>query len=119
MDHVYALLEHDSGVKSCIEISLGILPITYPFTMDFRIICTEGVLEYSSGSLTMFQGDKSPITLEVEQANGYYREIEYFLNCIKRDEEPTIITAMDAKLALQISLHVREAAETGQIIELS
>jgi predicted dehydrogenase len=115
-EHIFALIEHMSGSRSCIEISSGLIPPSYPFIMGFRIICEDGVLELSSGNLKLYRGNQAPEVLAVEQVDGYYREIEYFLDCVRRDKQPTVITPKDAELALQIALTVEEAANTGQII---
>lgn len=125
-DHVMTLLEY-SEVKASIESSFA-MPLDFPFTTGFRVLCENGLIEYffraggasfeigePQSHLLIFESGNPGQQVPLDTEDGFKLELEYFVNCIEQDREPTFITAADARLAVQIAQASRRSIETGDI----
>jgi UDP-N-acetylglucosamine 3-dehydrogenase len=129
-DHVISQIAYDSAYASA-EAS-NLMPLDFPFTAGLRVVCDSGVIEYQfrAGGASFETGqpehycliheDKHPSQpVEFEPGDAFEREIAYFVSCVERDTPPDIVTAEDARLAVQTALVARTSLETGDIVELS
>lgn len=89
-----------------------------PFEMAFRAVFDKGVLTYSSNSspLTLHTPGKDPQPVNVPQPKtskveaggnisslgGYFNEVNYFVECLKRNEQPEIVTPETARDAVKL-----------------
>jgi len=87
-----------------------------PFEMAFRAVFERGTLNYSSRHepLTLYQKDGQPVKVKVPQPKagqvdaggnisalgGYYNEIKYFVDCLKKNRRPEMVGAEDARASL-------------------
>lgn len=133
-------IEHEKGGGvSFAEGALG-MPEKFPFTMTMKVVGDKGCLEFDSRDaekpITIYQFGKEPEYPQIPQPKlpeiipsaeaigniqalgGYFVEIEYFVNCVKEDKMPEVVTPEEAKLALQLCLAAKESAETGKIVTL-
>ena len=111
------------------------LPAKFPFNMAFRAVFEEAVVEFGlvpQSRMLLYQADKEPVPMDVPQPKvtgvqaggnisalgGYFNEIQYFIECISKDEKPKIVTPQDARMSLQIILAEQKSAETGKIVKL-
>ncbi len=107
------------------------MPEGFPFTTSLRAICERGVLEYRtrSGGPGIEQGPEThellvhepcwpAEKLYCEPGDAFDREIANFIDCIRRNEPPQIVTLQDARLAVQTSLAVIESLKTGRAVEV-
>lgn len=125
-DYVHVAIEHESGVKTFVESSDGILASLHPFTMGFKIICQDGVMEFSQrgllegerGSLTIYRDSGEPERVKVAQRDAYFEEIAYFVQCVRDDTEPTLASPIEAKRSLALALAARESLDTQQTIRI-
>ena len=53
------------------------------------------------------------LTPKVAAGDGYSREIDYFLDCIRKGEKPTRVTPEDARDALKVAWAEMKAVRTG------
>lgn len=89
-------------------------PGSYPFEMAYTILCEEATIEYSccnSPTLSVYKKDGSTENPALAPGDGYAREIEYFLGCIRDGCKPAIITPESARDSLEIVLNEIESAQ--------
>lgn len=77
---------------------------SYPFSAAYRVVFENAILEYKYGALYAYEKDKQPVQLlmnstllkdsniSINPAGGYYNEIDYFINCVKVNQKPSVIT---------------------------
>ncbi|MEM2179103.1 MAG: Gfo/Idh/MocA family oxidoreductase [Candidatus Methanomethylicaceae archaeon] len=128
-DHALIILRFNKGCIAHVEAAWS-LPKKAPFIMNIEIYGTKGMINYSNQ-------ENSPITiitdLEIEThspdsltyspeilpfpIDPYYREIQDFVNCIIRDEEPPI-PAQEAKKSLEVCLAALKSSKDNKEVAL-
>ncbi|WP_308637402.1 Gfo/Idh/MocA family protein [Paenibacillus silvisoli] len=97
-----------------------------PFTTAAEFAGTSGVLRYDSSASSSLQIRRTEAAaaekkVQVPQSptyrDPYYLELTHFIACIRSGEEP-IVTAEDAKKAVEVARAAIRSAETGQVIRL-
>jgi predicted dehydrogenase len=80
-------------------------PAAYPFAMEFTIIADRGTLEFDSAGapLAEYGADGRQRALDVPDADGYRAELEYFLNCATRGEQPLECPPEDSAAAVRLA----------------
>jgi predicted dehydrogenase len=104
--------------------------------MAFRAVFEGAVVEFGlvpqPTRVLLYEADKEPVPIDVPQPKvtgvqsggnisalgGYFNEIQYFIECISKDEKPQIVTPQDAQMSLQIILAEQKSAETGKVVKL-
>ena len=77
----------------------------YPFEMTYTIIFEKATVEFSSShspTLAVYTSGGKVEHPEVEAQDGYHREINYFVDCIKNNTKPKTVTAKDAQNAVAL-----------------
>jgi predicted dehydrogenase len=54
----------------------------------------------------------------ISSLGGYYREIEYWLECITRGEKPSVVTPAGARLSLEVLFKEMNSAATGKKVTI-
>jgi UDP-N-acetylglucosamine 3-dehydrogenase len=125
-DHVMTLIEY-TNIQASVESSF-MMPMDFPFTTGFRVLCENGLIEYffraggasfeigePQSHVLIFESGKLPEPVSLETGDGFERELEYFVNCVEQNREPDYVTAIDARLALQVAQASRQSIEGGTI----
>ena len=104
-------------------------PAQFPFCMSYRALFEKGTLDYNcnnSPSLMLYPADggkpkairppKARVGTTASGGNisdlgGYYNEIKYFIDCLRKGEKPTITTPEDARDSLALAIKELKAAE--------
>ena len=89
------------------------MPAGYPFEMNYRAVFEKGTLLYSSldTPLTLHQANGRNVKVRLPQPKvkatgsggnisalgGYFTELQYFTNCLKRGRRPQTATAEDGR----------------------
>ncbi|MEI7905584.1 MAG: hypothetical protein WCI43_09270, partial [Candidatus Firestonebacteria bacterium] len=86
----------------------------YPFRMAFWALFEKGAVEFNSMNcpMTVYPNGKEPYKPELPAGDGYTREIEYFLRCVKEGKYPKKVTPEDARESLKICLAEIKSVET-------
>lgn len=121
---------HYPGLVATDEVSHA-MPTDYPFTAGMRIVCEGGTVEYHlrAGGASFEQGKPENYLLLHEPGHPsqpirftpedmYEKEIAYFVDCVGKNLQPSIITPDEARLAVQTSLAVVEALEKDKRVRL-
>jgi len=131
---VFTSLEgHPNGAKSLATASTGMTG-GFPFTMELLVSAEKGTIAFDSTAtpaLTIMQQGRKPRSPKVPQPKvpksaygsgniqalgGYYVELKYFVDCVAKGQKPTVVTAQDARLAVELCLAARESAQTGRLV---
>ena len=84
-----------------------------PFSMSYRAVFEKGIIEYKNGILTLYHQSGETLVIDIHhepinsqfninEAGGYYNEIEYFLNCVKTNHSPEVITPQESVECLKL-----------------
>jgi predicted dehydrogenase len=92
-----------------VEISGGwMFPGSYPFAMEFTVVGERGVLEYNSESRPLKRyGSGEEVGLD--PADGYAAEIEYFVECCRKGEQPSFCTPASSAESVRLALAIFQA----------
>lgn len=94
----------------------------YPFSMNYRAVFENGVLEYKDNKLFVYEKDQKPVQIETESlieeetginvgsVSGYQNEIEYFLQCIRTNTKPSVIIPEESVECIRLLEELRENA---------
>ncbi|HTA72083.1 MAG TPA: Gfo/Idh/MocA family oxidoreductase [Bryobacteraceae bacterium] len=94
-------------------------PKAYPFSMEYTVVAEKGTVEYSSLGCapTLYRGDGEIELLAMTEQDGYRAEIEYFLDCCRRGENPALCPPEESAAAVALALCILEARKrNGQRI---
>ena len=94
-------------------------PGSYPFSMEYTIVAEAGTVEYHSASVptpTWYKPDGGKVELAQEKDTDAYRaEIEYFVGCCERGQQPVFCPPEESALAVRLSRLLDEArAKKGE-----
>jgi predicted dehydrogenase len=105
------------GYRNCVAHLEGgwNLPKGTPFRMTFRAIFEGGAVLWENGPLTIFRPDREAETVRfktltapgggnLSSLGGYYRELEYFVNCIRHNRPLEIATPQTSRASLALVL---------------
>jgi len=88
-------------------------PGAFPFEMAFTVLCEKATIKFStsdSPALSVYTADGGVENPELDPTDGYAREIDYFLGCLKQGRKPETVTPQDARNALELVLKEIENA---------
>jgi len=94
----------------------------FPFSMSFTLVMEQATLDYHSAAtpaLRLYLKDGSIQKPRVPKGDGYSREIEYFLDCIRKDQAPRTVTALDAQQALMLALAEQRAVRSRKLVKVA
>lgn len=109
---------------------------SFPFRMLYRAVFEKAAVEYSlqqKPTLAVYQTGKEPFAPplpepppakgvpkvgNVQELSGYYREVDYFLNCIAQGKPPSRVTPEDGKRSVEVVLAEIRSAATGTTVTL-
>jgi predicted dehydrogenase len=115
-ENVHTIMHHKGGMISSIE-ACNLMPRGYGFRAKFKLLFTEGCIEFDSGlqkSLVVYNKEKPPEYPVLDSCDGYQNEIDYFIECVVNDREITAVTPGDARNALYLALKSMESLETNR-----
>lgn len=134
-DHVLAIVEYDAA-HGVAEGSMA-MPKTYPFSSNVRVLAEDGVAEYAFSAapaegggnvgasdaprgLTLYpRSGGDPVSVDVEPADPWGPEIEYFVECVELGRAPEQGTGAQARAALAVSLAATRSLESGRPEDVS
>jgi predicted dehydrogenase len=90
-------------------------PSSYPFSMEFSIICEGGTLDFHSGlrRLTLFGADGRSEEVELPKTDAFQAELRAFANACESGQAPDICRPEDSALATKMTLAMRASREQG------
>lgn len=101
-----------------------------PFSMTFRAVFENAILEYKDNKLMVYKNGSEPeeiafddtqnteTGINISSTNGYETEIKYFIECIKEGKQPEITTPEGSTESVGIVEKLLESARLGQKINM-
>ncbi|WP_369017950.1 Gfo/Idh/MocA family oxidoreductase [Thermatribacter velox] len=129
LDHVVTTVKYGNGVVASIE-GGWMMQGDFPFTCGFRILGSEGVLEWTfragvnieeraqSSPLFLYRRGEQRKLVEVAAEDPYREELAYFLKCIEKDTPPGLGTPEQAIEALRLALAAKSSVIEGERVLL-
>jgi len=95
-------------------------PKGFPFRMTFLVHLEGATVEWDGarGPLTVYPQNGQPFTPELPAGTGYTREIAYFLDCVERNAQPTLVSAFDARETIRLIQAEMESLQSGQPVAM-
>ena len=91
----------------------------FPFQMAYQVLGEKGVLDFSTANdpaLVFYPLEGGKVEPECEPGAGYEREMEYFFECMARNEAPTRVTPEGALQSVRICEAERKSAREGKAV---
>jgi len=120
IDRVHATWQYDSGVVCQLE-GFWDMPPAYGFNMGITVVFEEGAVNWdlSSGKpLTVMTPDGKSEEPTMPEEDGYYKEIDYFLECIEENKDPQWSTPQESRDAVALALTEAQSIHTGEIVKI-
>lgn len=110
VDVITAELHYSSGLNTVITGGWHHLK-SYPFSMEYTVVTENGTAEYSSLGCapTLYLADGGVEMLAMKEQDGYRSEIEYFLDCCRRGESPSLCPPVESANAVALALWILES----------
>ncbi len=108
--------ELDYGGSQLVSISGGWHhPKSYPFSMEFSIVCEGGTLDFHSGlrRLTLYRGDGSSEEPELSQQDGFVTQLSAFADACDSGTTPELCPPEESALATRMTIAMRTSRERG------
>lgn len=122
VERIYAYWQYQERIPILLE-GFWDMPASFGFNMGFSALFERAAIEWDLNReqpLTVYTYDhESKIIPELSGDDGYYNEIEYFLDCIAADKKPAVTTPLQSREAVAIALAERQAVLTGRPVDLS
>ena len=118
-DRVHALWHYRPDLVVQLE-GFWDMPPGFGFNMGFTARFEAGavVFDLNAGKpLTVYRLGGEDETPEMPPNDGYFNEIEYFLDCIERDEDPKTSTPAESRDAVAIALAEKDSAGKGRPVK--
>ncbi len=129
-NNVMANIIHKNGIQALAEVSFT-MQTGYPFSFSVSIVGTKATVEYSySAGATIADRKNSKSEMKIWRKNvglevknielydAYKRQMEYFLNCVKENKQPEIITPEQSLEVITMIKALHRSADTGKIVEI-
>jgi len=122
-DLIYITMEFKNGGIGIIEVSRTVVPRNYPFYHMLQVEGTKGSIQiYDSYDIEALIYNEQGVRVRegnlIIPLHGYEQELRYFIRCILEDKSP-LVSAEDAKRAVEIGWTAVRSAELGKPIELT
>jgi predicted dehydrogenase len=110
VDVISAILYYP-GARTAIVTGGWHHPKAYPFLMEYTVVADGGTVEYSSLDRppALYSADGEREALLMEETDGYRAEIEYFLDCCRRNARPELCKPEDSADAVALTRLMLEA----------
>ena len=108
--------ELDYGASQLVTISGGWHhPQSYPFSMEFSIVCEGGTLDFHSGlrRLTLYRGDGSSEEPQLSEQDGFVAQLTAFADACESGAPPERCPPEESALATRMTLAMRTSREQG------
>lgn len=130
-DFINSSIKFKNGISASAQ---GIFGITdnYPFTANMKVIGDKATAEYSlsaginldsdgkqSNSLILYRKGKEPIIENIKSKDAYELELEYFINCVKNNKKPEIVSLDSIKRTIKTINYLIKSLESGNIVKFN
>lgn len=121
VDRIHALWDYGSGEVVQLE-GFWDMPPAFGFNMGFTAVFEQGAVVWDMNTgkpLTVYPASGDPQTPELTGDDGYFGEIEYFVGCIERGEDPKTTTPVESRDAVAVALAEKQSAQAGEAVAIA
>lgn len=97
-----------------------VMGMGFGFEMSFTVIFEHATVDFHSGrgadGLKVFHTEQEPETIDPGPGDGYLGELSYFIDCIRNQRPPAIVTARDGASAVEICEAEGRSIREGTIV---
>ncbi|MYB52175.1 MAG: hypothetical protein F4X77_08245, partial [Acidobacteriia bacterium] len=114
IDVVEARLDYGDGVPVIIAGGWH-HPESFPFSMEFTILCDGGTLDYSSDrpGLSLYGSDGKLAEVEVPEQDGFVGELQSFVDSCERGVPPADCPPEESAESIAMTLAMRRSRASG------
>lgn len=116
IDHVVTQYQFDSGVLVSAEGSWLVAP-GGGFNMSYTVHFENAMADYDFArgpeALKIYEAKKKPRVVALKGPDGYVRELQHMIDSIASGQAPTVVTARDAKSAVEICEAEEKSVQSG------
>ncbi len=94
---------------------------TFGFEMSFRVVFEKATVEFSTAknpTLRVHTHTGKTLHPSLASGDGYSREIDYFLGCVKKGKKPETVTPEDADRSLRIVMAEIESVKKNKPVRV-
>ncbi len=86
-------------------------PKSFPFSMEYTVVADGGTIEFSSAGHppALYRADGEKEALAIPQEDGYQKEIEYFVGCVRDGRQPDFCPPAESANAVKLTRLMAEA----------
>ncbi len=123
IDYAFVTLDyqHASGMVE----GSAMMPGSFPFTINLRVLCESGAIETSiclsaeeEISLVRYSPTGEPEAISLGGGDPYTNECRYFVRCLRGDADPSMVSPEGERDALYVALVAQQAVQQGRSITL-
>lgn len=121
VDRVHAAWDYGNNTSICLEGAWD-MPTGFGFNMGFSAVFEKAALNYDLDSgqpMQLLRPGQEPTKPALQAEDGYFAEIEYFLQCIERNEQPKVSTPQESRDAVALALLEKESVLSGAPVAVS
>ena len=119
INHVVTQYLYPGGPAVCAE---GSWLLTKGFNMSYTLHCEHATLDFDlargADAMKVIEEGKEPRFVRYDGPDGYGGEVRYVVDCARLGKRPSIVTAQDGFIALEICEAEEKSLKTGQVIDL-
>jgi predicted dehydrogenase len=119
-DRVHALWQYDAVPVVQVE-GWWDIPPGFGFNMGFTAVFEKGAINWDMRTgkpLTVYAAGNEPHVPRMSDQDGYLAQIDYFVGCIERGQDPRLTTPRESRDAVAIALAEKESASSGKAVPI-
>ena len=94
--------------------------LTKGFSMGYTIHCERATLDFDlargADAMQVTEEGQAPKTIKYDGPDGYGAEVRYMVECVRKRQPPSIVTAGDGLSALEICEAEEQSVKTGAVV---
>ena len=121
IDHVLTHYEVKSGAIVHAEGSWAMTPgfgFNMSYTVNFENATMDFDLSRGADALRLVANGQPPVLLPCSGPDGYVGELRHFIECVRKEKQPTVVTGRDALSSVEICEAEEKSALTKQVVTL-
>lgn len=121
IDHVVTQYQTRDGAIVHAEGTWAMTPgfgFNMSYTLNFERATADYDISRGPDALKLFEAGKPPRTIQCEGPDGYARELQHMLDCIRTNTRPSVVTAEDGYHSVRICEAEAESIRKGEAVSL-
>ena len=90
--------------------------------MSYTLLCEQATIDFDLArgdkALIISETGKEPRVVDTGEGDGYSKEIDYIIECVAKQQAPTMVTALDGVSALEICEAEERSIRIGAPVKL-